>query len=173
MPFTPFHMGPGIAIKAVLQGSFSLMVFGWAQILMDLQPLFALITGEGRLHGFSHTFLGASLITLAAAVTGKYLSELAFKFFRLLQEGPAIHIQWWIAFVSAAIGCFSHVILDGIIHGDMTPFQPLTDLNPLLGLITVEHLHDFCMVTGYLGTVVYFIIRVLVGLGVIGKSPSR
>ena len=39
MPFTPLHMGPGIAVKAVLQGSFSLMVFGWAQIVMDIQPL--------------------------------------------------------------------------------------------------------------------------------------
>ncbi len=39
MPFTPFHMGPGLLIKAVLQGAFSLMVFGWAQIVMDIQPL--------------------------------------------------------------------------------------------------------------------------------------
>lgn len=29
MPFTPFHMGPGLLVKALLQGSFSLMVFGW------------------------------------------------------------------------------------------------------------------------------------------------
>jgi hypothetical protein len=43
MPFTPYHMGPGILIKALLQGSFSLMVFGWAQIVMDIQPL---ITGN-------------------------------------------------------------------------------------------------------------------------------
>ena len=40
MPFTPFHMGPGILIKSLLQGAFSLMVFGWAQIVMDIQPLF-------------------------------------------------------------------------------------------------------------------------------------
>lgn len=32
MPFTPFHMGPGLLVKALLQGSFSLMVFGWTQI---------------------------------------------------------------------------------------------------------------------------------------------
>ncbi len=51
MPFTPFHMGPGIVVKALLQGSFSLMVFGWAQIVMDIQPLFVLISGEGHLHG--------------------------------------------------------------------------------------------------------------------------
>jgi hypothetical protein len=38
MPFTPFHMGPGLLMKVGLQGSFSLMVFGWTQVLIDLQP---------------------------------------------------------------------------------------------------------------------------------------
>jgi hypothetical protein len=51
MPFTPIHMGPGILIKSLLQGSFSLMVFGWTQIVMDIQPLIVLISGEGHLHG--------------------------------------------------------------------------------------------------------------------------
>lgn len=41
-------MGPGLLIKALLQGSFSLLVFGWAQIVMDLQPLLVLLTGEGH-----------------------------------------------------------------------------------------------------------------------------
>ena len=45
VPFTPFHMGSGIAIKAVLQGSFSLLVFGWTQIVMDIQPLIVLLSG--------------------------------------------------------------------------------------------------------------------------------
>ena len=39
MPLTPYHMGPGMLLKAVLGGSFSLMVFGWTQIVTDLQPL--------------------------------------------------------------------------------------------------------------------------------------
>jgi ribosomal protein S12 methylthiotransferase accessory factor len=60
MPFTPVHMGPGILVKALMQGSFSLMVFGWAQIVMDIQPLFVMITGEGHLHGFSHPYVRQS-----------------------------------------------------------------------------------------------------------------
>jgi hypothetical protein len=44
MPFTPIHMGPGILIKAILQGSFSLMVFGWTQIVMDIQPLIVILS---------------------------------------------------------------------------------------------------------------------------------
>jgi len=44
-------MGPGILVKSILQSSFSLMVFGWTQIVMDIQPLIVMITGEGHLHG--------------------------------------------------------------------------------------------------------------------------
>ena len=75
MPFTPIHMGPGLFIKSILQGSFSLMVFGWTQIVMDIQPLLVLITGEGHLHGFSHTYIGATLIAIFSGLTGKYLSQ--------------------------------------------------------------------------------------------------
>ncbi len=39
VPFTPIHMGPGMLVKPVLQERFSLMMFGWSQIMMDIQPL--------------------------------------------------------------------------------------------------------------------------------------
>lgn len=76
IPFTPLHMGPGILPKALLPSRFSLMVFGWAQLVMNLQPLLALLTGRGGLHGFTHTWIGASLLTVPAALGGKYLGEL-------------------------------------------------------------------------------------------------
>ena len=81
MPFTPLHMGPGILIKSVLQGSFSLMVFGWTQIVMDIQPLLVMLTGEGHLHGFTHTYIGATLIALFSALSGKYLAQLGLRRF--------------------------------------------------------------------------------------------
>ncbi len=40
MPFTPLHMGPALVLKSVVGASFSLTVFGWSQIVMDIQPLF-------------------------------------------------------------------------------------------------------------------------------------
>ncbi|HYQ38464.1 MAG TPA: hypothetical protein VER09_05940, partial [Pseudomonas sp.] len=76
MPFTPLHMGPGILLKALLPTRFSLMVFGWAQIVMDLQPLLAMLTGRGELHGLSHTWPGAGLLAVVAALSGKYLGAL-------------------------------------------------------------------------------------------------
>ena len=73
-------MGPGILVKALLQGNFSLMVYGWTQIIMDIQPLIVLLNGEGHLHGFSHTYIGATLIGLGSALTGKYAAEFGLRF---------------------------------------------------------------------------------------------
>ena len=66
------------------------MVFGWSQIVMDLQPLFVLLTGEGELHGFSHTYLGASLLAILSALTGKYLSEIGLKILKLDLTTPIV-----------------------------------------------------------------------------------
>ncbi|PHS01346.1 MAG: hypothetical protein COA78_22685 [Blastopirellula sp.] len=158
MPFTPFHMGPGLLIKALLQGSFSLMVFGWAQIVMDIQPLVAMITGEGRLHGFSHTYLGATLLAVFAAVSGKYLSERGFRILGMHHQGQQITIAWSIASVSALIGTFSHVVIDSMMHRDMEPWFPWTASNPMLGIIDVGQLHQLCMCSGIVGAALYFLV---------------
>lgn len=153
-------MGPGILVKALLQGSFSLMVFGWSQIIMDLQPLIAIVTGEGKLHGFTHTYIGATLIAIFSAITGKYLSQWALI---VLSNGAkrGINISWWVAFLSAFIGSYSHVILDSIMHADITPLSPFSQSNELLSLVSVAALHKFCVYSGLVGAVVYFAVSYL------------
>ncbi|MCV6614523.1 MAG: hypothetical protein OIF35_06055, partial [Cellvibrionaceae bacterium] len=123
MPFTPFHMGPGILIKTLLQTSFSLMVFAWAQIVMDIQPLIVMLTGEGHLHGFSHTYIGASLLAVFSALSGKYLALLGLYLFEM-NPNWQVSIPWWVAFLSAFIGTYSHVAIDSIMHADMMPLFP-------------------------------------------------
>lgn len=156
MPFTPIHMGPGILIKSLLQTSFSLMVFGWTQIVMDIQPLIVLISGEGHLHGFTHTYVGATLIALFSALTGKYLSEFGLKMFRITKNNASISIAWWVVFLSAFIGSFSHVLLDSIMHADVEPFFPFTLDNQFLGIISVPMLHKVCLYSGLVGAPIYF-----------------
>jgi len=157
MPFTPVHMGPGIMIKALLQSSFSLMVFGWTQIVMDIQPLIVLITGEGHLHGFTHTYIGAFLLAILSALTGKYLSELGLIILGISKETP-IKIAWWVSFISAFIGSFSHVFLDSIMHTDVEPFYPITLENQFHGLLSVSGLHKLCLYSGLVGGGVYYMI---------------
>lgn len=155
MPFTPFHMGPGLAVKALLRGSFSLMVFGWAQIVMDIQPLVVIFTETGRLHGFSHTYLGASLLAAFSALSGKYVGEIGLFMMGGNARGAFI-IPWKVAFLSAFIGTFSHVLLDSIMHLDLRPFYPVTAVNPMLGVISNASLHGLCVLSGLVGAMVFF-----------------
>jgi hypothetical protein len=157
MPFTPFHMGAGIAIKAILQSSFSLMIFGWTQIVMDIQPLIVLITGQGQLHGFSHTYLGAILLAIFSALSGKYLSQFGLQILGLT-KGQPIKILWRVCFLSAFLGSFSHVFLDSIMHTDVEPFYPIKLANPFHGIITVTLLHKLCLYFGLGGAVIYYLI---------------
>jgi len=159
MPFTPIHMGPGILIKALLQGSFSLMVFGWTQIVMDIQPLIVLFTGEGHLHGFTHTYIGAILIAIFSGASGKYLSEFGLVVLGISIKSNPIKITWLVVFISAFIGTFTHVFLDSIMHSDIQPFYPFFDSNKLLGLVDISTLHKLCFYSAGVGTVIYFFVR--------------
>ena len=156
MPFTPVHMGPGLLLKAGLPGAFSLMVFGWSQILIDLQPLYVLLTGQGVLHGFSHTFLGAVLIAPVAAVSGKYLGEMGLRLLRLAHFNP---IGWRVALGSAFIGTLSHVLIDGIMHADMRPLTPFADHRFGYGLFSVDTLHLLCLASGVIGAAGWYLHR--------------
>lgn len=158
MPFTPIHMGPGILFKGILQGSFSLMVFGWTQIVMDIQPLVVLLTGEGHLHGFSHTYLGATLLAVFSALSGKYLSQIGLWVLKI-EHSIHNHIAWWVVFLSAFIGSFSHVLLDSIMHSDVQPFFPITLINPFLGTLSVAALHQLCLYSGFVGAGIYYFLQ--------------
>ncbi|MCP4993735.1 MAG: hypothetical protein GY934_08105 [Gammaproteobacteria bacterium] len=162
MPFTPIHMGPGILIKAILQSSFSLMVFGWTQVIMDIQPLIVMIVGDGYLHGFTHTYLGAVLIAVVAAPSGKFISEKGLQIFGMAKEQPVI-ILWWVAFLSAFVGSFSHVFLDSIMHADVEPLFPITQVNNFHDYISIEALHKFCFYSGLVGVAIYYVVDWRVG----------
>ena len=131
------------------------MVFGWAQIIMDIQPLVVLLTGEGHLHGFSHTYIGATLIGIGSALTGKYAAEFGLRF---IGEARYLSISWPVTIISAFIGTFSHVLLDSVMHADVEPFAPFTPNNPFIGLLSIEALHKLCLYSGLLGVGLYFAV---------------
>jgi hypothetical protein len=68
VPFTPFHMGPGLGVKAILGQRFSWMIFGLSQVAMDVEPLVRILRHDPEVHGFTHTYLGATLIGAVGCV---------------------------------------------------------------------------------------------------------
>ena len=150
MPFTPFHLGPGAVFKAIGGRHFSFMVFGGAQVLMDIEPLMRILRGDFVLHGYTHTIAGALLIGIVAALIGKPISASVLSALRI----PHHPLTWLAASSGAFVGTFSHVALDALMHADMQPWWPMATGNGLLGAMDVERLHMACAVLGALGLLV-------------------
>lgn len=90
MPFTPIHLGAGLAVKAIGQQQVSLLILAGLQVLMDIEPLMGIINGWPVLHGLSHTLGGALIIAMLAALIGKPMSQWLLCWLKL----PAQRLTW-------------------------------------------------------------------------------
>lgn len=147
VPFTPFHFGPGLLAHGLAPRRISFGAFCATNLLIDGETLFNLLTGAKRLHAFFHTYLGATLMAVDVMLL-----------FALL--------RWWIGgdprrgrFVPAAAACatgallggWSHVLLDSVMHSDITPLAPISFANPLFLALPLRQLHGLCVAAALLG----------------------
>jgi membrane-bound metal-dependent hydrolase YbcI (DUF457 family) len=142
MPFTPFHFGPGALVHSAAPRHVSFLAFCGANVLVDVEPLYFMLTHQYPIHRFFHTFMGATVA--AAIVVG------GFALVRKLT--PRLSIR--AVALGALIGTYSHVLLDSLMHADMQPFTPFSDRNPLLGAVFLNTLHGFCLLAGAVGAIV-------------------
>jgi membrane-bound metal-dependent hydrolase YbcI (DUF457 family) len=161
MPFTPFHFGPGALIKAYAPRHVSFTVFAFSQVLIDIEPLYYMLHREYPIHRFFHSYIGATLIVVAAYLLGRPICGLVLtaitkrlKFTIKSFSSATRTIQHLPALLGAAAGAYSHVLLDSIMHSDIRPFAPFFEYNYLFLSISVAELHAFCVVAGLFGTLV-------------------
>jgi len=147
MPFTPFHFGPGALFKAFLRDYFSFSLFVFTQVFIDCEPYYFLLRNETPVHRLLHTFLGATLVVLAGVVVGKPIVEKIFK--RKIGVAAAV--------ISSALGAYSHVLFDSLMHLDMHPLRPFSEANPLLGSVSFPFIHGACLVAGAVGFAIWLI----------------
>ncbi|HWN70451.1 MAG TPA: DUF4184 family protein [Haliangium sp.] len=161
MPFTPFHLGPAVAIKAAAPRRFSFLVFGFSQVLIDLEPAYYMLQGQAFVHRFFHTYVGATVIGVAALVIGRPVCTWALRLGRALAGRAAAgtrdrsepRIGLGPAALAAFVGAYSHVLLDSVMHADIRPLAPFSQANPLFRVISLDALHTFCMACAILGLV--------------------
>lgn len=158
MPITPFHLGPGLAVKAVADDRFSLMVFGFSQVLIDFEPAVGLFRAADVLHGFSHTYVGATLLAVVSIGVGRPLCEWLARLVNRCRHFPTFGAVPWperiatpAAVTGAFVGTYSHVLIDGVMHHDMHALAPFSMRQPLLGLVSVWTLYLFCILCGVAG----------------------
>ncbi len=123
MPFTPFHLGIGLLIGILSYKRIDFWGLLIGSVILDAWPFSVLIFGlPYSLHGASHSFLIAILVSVVFAFVGYFIYKL-FKFKR----------SFSFLFLGLLIGTFSHVALDAPLYKDMVPFWP-SSWNPVFGL---------------------------------------
>ena len=164
MPLTPFHMGPAASLKLVGGSWFSFAIFGYAQILMDLEPLLSLISSGMIAHGTSHTLGGAVAITVFTIVTGRFVYAIGARLWNGRLPLRELEIPDTVPFravvTAALLGTLSHLALDAMMHADVAPFAPIAGGNPLLAALSPSAIHLVCIGTGIVGAVGLLALRI-------------
>jgi len=151
MPFTPFHLGPGLVIGILLFSYISLPVFLFANMMPDLEPLAVIISGGGVHHGFWHSFAGATILAIVLSIVAIAFKKPIKKFsekFLIKQE-----ISWKNVLPAAFLGTFLHVFLDSILYHEMNPFYPITGNPFVIGTIAFVPVYVGCALLFVLGFV--------------------
>ena len=156
MPFTPFHLGPGLLVGLLLIRYVDFPTFLIANVIVDVEPLLVLILNlPYPLHGFFHSFLGGTLVALLLTAlmsrTRKSLSPWLLVF-KIKQTYSFKKI-----FLASLSGIYLHILLDSLMHSDIRPFYPL-DLNPLLGISSVVGVYMLC-IWSFIGGVILYTIK--------------
>ena len=162
MPFTPLHFGPGLALKSITGRWFSLALFCFVQVLIDVEPGVNMLRGAEPIHDFLHTYAGATLAAVVALVAGKPVCQRLLRFWNT-RLSPAqarwlsfpTEISWLAAATGSFAGAWSHVLLDSFMHADMRPLAPWRAENPLIFFVHVDTLYLSCAAAGAAGLAIY------------------
>lgn len=170
MPFTPYHFGPALLLGILLFPFVDLATIMMASVIIDLEPLAVIFLNLPLpLHGFFHSYLGASIAALVLSVFvypfRKRLNKIV-SLFGLYQSSNFRHI-----IAASLVGTYSHVFLDSLLYAEMNPFFPILG-NPFTGLVLDGAVYTFCIIAG-LASFFAYVLRAILKPGVIeiGDDP--
>jgi len=153
--------------KVIAPKYFSFVAFGLTNLIIDIEPVFYISQGMWPIHRLFHTYLGANALAIIVVILGKPICEGALRLWnwRLSESQQAwLGVNAQISFTAMTVGAFfaanSHVMLDSIMHSDMRPFAPLSNVNGLLYIISIERLHEVCAIAGILGGIALSVLLV-------------
>ncbi|MCW4035382.1 MAG: hydrolase, partial [Candidatus Bathyarchaeota archaeon] len=109
MPFTPYHLGPGLLFGLLCVSVIDFPTFLVANCIVDVEPLLVMAFKlDYPLHGFFHSLIGGTLVALALAlVMTKIRDKLTplMSFFKIEQKVSSKRI-----FAAALSGVYFHIL---------------------------------------------------------------
>jgi membrane-bound metal-dependent hydrolase YbcI (DUF457 family) len=156
VPFTPFHFGPGALVHSAAPQHISFLAFCGANVLVDVEPLYSMITGQYPIHRFFHTYVGATIAAVIFVLLFALVRRFGMPLLRMLRLE---NLNVRAVALGAFAGTYSHVLLDSLMHADMRPFAPFSDATPMLGAVSLRALHGFCLLAAAVGLAIIFARR--------------
>lgn len=159
MPFTPFHLGPGLGIGLPLKKYIHTPTFLLANVIVDIEPFIVFFFGLSYpLHGYLHTFLVAFLLGLLLGYIMFLLERFLHPLFTFLLLESTNNTTNFRSFIFAgSSGTMLHVLMDSPLYSDILPFYPLK-VNPLYNPSISLEIYGFCVLMGLFGTLYYVIL---------------
>jgi membrane-bound metal-dependent hydrolase YbcI (DUF457 family) len=151
MPATPYHLGPGLLIKAAAPRQFSMAAYSLTQIVIDLESGYYLLHKNPPIHRALHTFALGGLIGFLCGLIVARLGAWLARPRDVVGEALAAEYRLSVAVLSGIFGGLLHPVLDAIIYTDIRPFRPFSSANPLYGLVSTRTVYQFCVVTALVG----------------------
>ena len=157
MPFTLFHLGPGLLLGLLLLGYIDFPTFLVGSVIVDVEPFLVLTLNLNYpLHGFLHSFLGGTLLAFILAVAMSRLRRTFSPLMSFLKLEQKLSFE---SVLSASLfGIYLHILLDSPLYSDIRPFYPLS-FNPLLSpsIFVGFEIHMLCALSFIGGGIVYAI----------------
>ena len=160
MPFTPYHLGPGLLVGLLLLSFIDFPTFLIASVIVDVEPFLVLTLNLNYpLHGFFHSLLGGTLLALPLALVMYRIRDKIsplLSFFKLEQK-----VSFKRALAAALSGIYIHILLDSRGYTDIQPFYP-SNYNPLLttGIFAGLDAYIYC-IWSFFGAAIIYVIRLV------------
>jgi hypothetical protein len=154
MPFTPFHFGAHASIALPLNKKINGLVFILANVIIDIEPLLVIVFNFSYpLHGYAHTFIGASILGGIWGIAAYQFKIIFEKILKILKLPPIFSMKQYI--ISGISGAWLHVLFDAPLYTDIKPFYPIK-INPLYGLISNTLMYKMCSLLFIPAVILYF-----------------
>jgi len=155
VPFTPYHFGPSGFSGLVFRKWIDLPVFVLANVVVDIEVLFAEGWPHHR-HWHWHTFLGGGLVGIVWALGAYPLRGFFSKIMALFRLPYKSGL--WKMLLSGVLGVWLHILIDSIYHYDVQPFWPWLKRNPIFALLGHPSILSICIVLLLAASVLYVLI---------------
>ncbi len=156
MPFTPFHLGPALAVGLPLRRYLHVPTFIVGNVILDAEGFLVITLGLSYpLHGYLHTFVSAIAVGLLLGLVMFKLERPLQPFYRKieLETDKALKLKSFL--LAGVFGAVLHVLFDAFLYSEMMPFYPLT-ANPFLSIgLSMSQVYNVCAILGIIGLVYY------------------